>query len=150
MKILSSAFVQNGQIPSKYTCDGENISPPLSISNVPLEAVSLVIIMEDPDVPKHLKEDGMWNHWIVFNIPPTTTEVREGENPLGVVGRNTRGDNKYGGPCPPDREHRYFFKFYALDRLLDLDDSSTKFTLIKAMEGHIIEYTELIGRYKRK
>ncbi|MFO7965856.1 MAG: YbhB/YbcL family Raf kinase inhibitor-like protein [Desulfobacterales bacterium] len=149
MKLTSSAFEHDGKIPSKYTCDGENISPPLSVEDVPAAAKSLALIMEDPDVPKNLKEDGMWDHWVVFNIPAATRAIPEGEEPKGAAGLGTNGQPGYFGPCPPDREHRYFFKLFALDDDLDLPEKSTKAQLENAMSGHIIEKTELMGRYER-
>ena len=155
MKLESSVFEHEGMIPAKYTCDGSppvgGISPPLKISEVPEGAKSLALIMDDPDVPKSLKPDGMWDHWLVWNIPPATTEIPEGQEPAGVVGKNTRGSFGYRGPCPPDREHRYFFKLYALDTMLDLSpETTTKADLEKAMEGHTLERTELMGRYNRR
>lgn len=150
MKLGSSAFEHEGVIPSKYTCDGENINPPLKVADVPEGAKSLVLIMDDPDVPKHLKPDGMWDHWLVWNIPPETTEIREGQEPAGVVGKNTGGSFGYRGPCPPDREHRYFFKLYALGAMIDLSkDTATKTNLEAAMEGHILGQAELMGKYNR-
>src|SRR3989344_6812742 len=116
MKLTSPAFEDNGKIPSKYTCDDQNINPRLFISDVPDDAKTLVLIMDDPDIPETAKKSfnvSVWDHWVVFNIPPGTKAVSEGRNPPGVIGRNTRGNNTYGGPCPPDREHRYFFKLYA-------------------------------------
>ena len=149
MQLTSSVFEDQGLIPLKYTCDGENISPPLNISGVPSGAKSLVLIMEDPDVPKTIRPDGMWDHWVVFNIPTEVNDITEGFNPPGVMGSNTRGDLSYGGPCPPDREHRYFFKLYALDKILDLQVGASKADVEKAMEGYIIEKAELMGRYER-
>lgn len=150
MKLTSPAFEHGGKIPSKYTCDGENINPPLAISDVPPGAGSLVLIMDDPDVPKHLRADGMWDHWVVFNIPATIRDIGEGEEPEGTHGVGTGGNANYFGPCPPDREHRYFFKLYALDTELDLPEKATKGQVEKAMEGHVIEKTELMGRYERR
>lgn len=151
MKLESSVFDHNGSIPAKYTCDGTNISPPLKISEVPEGTKSLVLIMDDPDVPKNLRPDGMWDHWLVWNIPPETKEIVEGQAPQGVVGKNTGGRFGYTGPCPPDREHRYFFKLYALDTALDLSAATTtKEDLEKAMQGHILGQTELMGKYDRK
>lgn len=151
MKLESAAFEHEGVIPSKYTCDGENISPPLRIADVRGEVKSLALIMDDPDVPKNLRPDGMWDHWLVWNIPPETTEIPEGQKPAGVVGKNTGGSFGYRGPCPPDREHRYFFKLYALDTMLDLSpEMATKTDLEEAMEGHTLERTELMGRYNRQ
>jgi len=149
MKLSSAAFEESGKIPAKYTCDGANINPPLEISDVPSTTKSLALIMEDPDVPKDLRPDGMWDHWVVFNIPPGTAEIPEGQEPPGTHGSGTSGNQNYFGPCPPDREHRYFFKLFALDRELDLHEKATKPELEKAMEGHVLEKTELMGRYER-
>ena len=146
---MSPAFEHEGKIPSKYTCDGENISPPLTVSDVPPETKSLALIMDDPDVPKHLRSDGMWDHWVVFNIPASMRDIKEGNEPDGIHGIGTGGNMNYFGPCPPDREHRYFFKLYALDTELDLPEKATKQQLEKAMENHIIEKTELMGKYER-
>jgi len=149
MKLQSSEFENQSNIPSKYTCDGDNVNPPLTISEVPESALSLVLLMDDPDVPKNIRPDGMWDHWVVYNMPPTTSSISENSIPDGTVGVNTRGTNEYGGPCPPDKEHRYFFKLYALDTLLDLPKNSSKMDVEGAMEGHVIEKTELVGRYNR-
>lgn len=149
MKLTSPAFEHEGSIPSKYTCDGENLSPPLSISEVPPEAKSLVLIMDDPDVPKHIREEGMWDHWIVFNIPPTQFEIKEGQEPRGKHGLGTGNNTDYFGPCPPDREHRYFFKLYALDCELDLPEKSTKRDVQSAMTDHVLDTAVLMGRYAR-
>jgi len=149
VKLTSSVFEHDGKIPSKYTCDGENINPPLSIEGVPENTKTLVLLMDDPDVPKNLRPDGMWDHWVIFNIPPSTKELAEAQTPPGVQGKNTGGKIAYGGPCPPDREHRYFFKLYALDTELNLQEGTTKTDVEKAMQGHIIEKTELMVRYVR-
>lgn len=149
MQLTSSAFEHEGSIPKKYTCDGLNINPPLHIDHVPADTKSLVLIMDDPDVPRHLRSDGMYDHWIVFNIPPETKNIEEGRDPLGTHGANTAGTTKYVGPCPPDREHRYFFKLYALDTRLSLPAKSSKKEVEQAMEGHIISHTELMGVYAR-
>lgn len=150
MKISSSSFDHEGSIPSKYTCDGENINPPLEIREVPEGAQSLVLLMDDPDVPRSIRPDGMWDHWTVFNIPALTAIIEENSVPAGVVGLNSSGANKYGGPCPPDREHRYFFKLYALDTMLGLAADSSKTDVEKAMEGHILAEAVLLGRYERQ
>ncbi len=153
MKIESQAFTQNGAIPSKYTCDGEGISPPLNFIDVPAEAKSLTLIMDDPDIPEFVKQKYeiiVWDHWMIFNISPTIQEVLEGVNPAGILGKNTRGAQGYGGPCPPDKEHRYFFKLYALDIELSLLEGSTKKEIEEAMQNHIIAQAQLIGRYNRK
>ncbi|MBI2208180.1 YbhB/YbcL family Raf kinase inhibitor-like protein [Candidatus Woesearchaeota archaeon] len=145
MKLTSPAFKHNGKIPSEYTCDGNDISPELRIEDVPKNAKSLVLINDDPDAPI-----GTWDHWIVFNIPSTTTKMNKNEEPKGVGGKNSWGRTGYGGPCPPSGTHRYFFKLYALDTELNLVGGATKKELEKAMEGHIIEKAELIGLYKRQ
>lgn len=149
MKLTSTVFENGGKIPAKYTCDGKNINPPLTISEVPSSAKNLVLIMDDPDVPKHLRKDGMWDHWIVFNIPPSLTEIQEGEEPQGIHGMGTGGNLNYYGPCPPDREHRYFFKLYALDTELNLPPKATKQEVERAMEDRIIAKTQLMGKYER-
>ncbi|MEK6809759.1 MAG: YbhB/YbcL family Raf kinase inhibitor-like protein [Nanoarchaeota archaeon] len=152
MKLISNAFENNTLIPLKYTCDGDNINLPLSFSDVPAKTVSLVLIMDDPDIPDFVKQRfgiKVWDHWIVFNIPPETREVVEGKNPPGDLGKNTGGKNAYGGPCPPDREHRYFFKLYALDTELNLPEGSSKAEVEGAMKGHILAEAKLMGRYER-
>jgi len=148
MRLSSPAFEEGGKIPSKYTCDGENINPPLEISDRPSGAESLALVMEDPDVPTHIRQDGVWDHWIVFNMPPDTKEILEGSEPPGTPGEGTGGNQNYSGPCPPDREHRYFFKLFALDSMLELKEKAKKAELEKAMEGHILEKTQLMGMYK--
>lgn len=152
MKLSSPAFGHNSNIPSKYTCDGKNINPPLTITNVPPSTKSLVLIMDDPDIPLFVKEKfniQIWDHWIVFNIAPTTTEIKEDSLP-GIAGKSTNGMNSYGGPCPPDGEHRYFFKLYALDTMLNLKAGATQREVEIAMSGHILERAELVGRYKKR
>jgi hypothetical protein len=149
MKLTSTAFQDKGIIPSRYTCEGKNINPPLDISGTPQNAKSLVLIMDDPDVPKTLRPDGMYDHWIVFNIPPHTRIIGENSVPAGIQGKNTGGKNQYIGPCPPDREHRYFFKLYALGKMVDLHPGATKKEVEKAMQGHIIAETVLMARYEK-
>lgn len=152
MNLISTAFQNNGKIPKKYTCDGENISPELIISDVPEETESLVLIMDDPDIPSFVKEKfniQVWDHWIVFNMSANINKIHEDEQPLGVAGKGTNGKLSYSGPCPPDREHRYFFKLYALDTKLNLKEGSSKREVEEAMDGHIIEKVELVGKYKR-
>lgn len=145
MKLTSAAFVNNAPIPSEFTCDGSDLSPSLSISDVPSNAKSLVLIMDDPDAPV-----GTWDHWIVFNIPPSTKEIPQGAEPKGVGGRNSWGRTGYGGPCPPSGTHRYFFKLYALDTILGLPEGSTKKDIERAMQVHIVAKAELMGTYKRR
>ena len=154
LTLRSTAFENGGTIPSRYTCDGDRaVNPPLEIRGVPEGTVSLALIMDDPDVPKALRPDGVFDHWVVFNIPPETTTIAEGEIPPGVSGANGAGQNAYTGPCPPPQykpsEHRYFFKLYALDAMLELVPGATKAEVEAAMEGHIIEKTELVGVYRR-
>ena len=145
MKIISSAFEQGQSVLPQYTCDGENVNPPLSISDVPENAQSLVLISDDPDAPA-----GVWVHWIVWNIDPKTTEIAENSIPSGAVeGTTSFGKTEYGGPCPPSGEHRYFFRLYALDTKLDLDSSADKAKIEAAMQGHILEQAELMGLYSR-
>lgn len=153
MEIKSYAFQHDGRIPDKYTCDGENISPPLEISDVPENTQSLVLIMEDPDVPKEVRPEQIWDHWVVFNIPPETSSIPENTNP-GTKGKGDYPKLDYGGPCPPPqyepKEHRYFFKLYALDIKLSIPEGSTKEELERTIEGHVLTKTELIGLYSRK
>ena len=148
MKLTSPAFKDHAIIPSRYTCEGDNVSPPLEISEVPAHAKSLVLLMDDPDVPKTLRVDGMWDHWVLFNLPPTLKKIAEGTSP-GTLGKNTSGKNKYEGACPPDREHRYFFRLYALDVLLSLHAGATKKEVEGAIKGHILAEAKLMGRYEK-
>jgi Raf kinase inhibitor-like YbhB/YbcL family protein len=145
MKLTSPAFKHKGLIPSKYTCDGNDISPPLIISEVPSEAKSLVLIVDDPDAPA-----GTWVHWILVNIDPTPKEIKEKEVPNGALqGMNDFGKQGYGGPCPGSGTHRYQFKLYCLNSSLDMASGFKKSDVEKAMEGKIIEQTLLEGVYKR-
>jgi Raf kinase inhibitor-like YbhB/YbcL family protein len=150
MKIESPAFEHDQLIPRKYTCDGLNVHPPLTFAEVPVETRSLVLFMEDPDVPTLIKADGIFDHWVIFNIDSIITAIDTDELVIGTSGANTRGTLEYIGPCPPDREHRYFFKLYALNSTLDLPLGSTKEKIVMAMKGHILAEAELIGRYDRR
>lgn len=150
MNITSPAFGPNESIPSRYTCDGQGVNPPLEFSDAPTGAKSLVLLMDDPDVPKNLKPEGVFDHWVVYNMPPTTTSIAENSLTPGIQGKNGRGDTKYTAPCPPDREHRYFFKLYALDSELKLPAAPTKAEVETAMSGHILAQAELIGRYNKQ
>ena len=149
MKITSSAFSDGALIPIKYTCDGDDISPPLVWNDIPENTASFVLINDDPDAPV-----GTWDHWILFNLDGKTTELAENvdlSKLAGVqLGHNSWRRNDYGGPCPPYGTHRYFFKLYALDMKLDLPASSSKQDIEKAMAGHILAEAELLGRYKRQ
>jgi Raf kinase inhibitor-like YbhB/YbcL family protein len=144
MKLTSSVFEHNQNIPSKYTCDEDDINPPLSIMEIPEGAKSLALLVDDPDAPV-----GDWVHWLVWNIPPTTTEIAENTTPAGIEGTTDFNRTGWGGPCPPSGTHRYFFKLYALDIELDLDTSARKADFLSTIEGHILEKTELIGLYQR-
>jgi Raf kinase inhibitor-like YbhB/YbcL family protein len=142
LRVKSPVFESNKLIPAKYTCDGEDVNPPLTVENVPDDAKSLVLILDDPDAV------GVWNHWLVWNIPAGTREIEENSVP-GIQGANTGGRRRYGGPCPPSGTHRYFFKVYALDIELDLDVGSKKKDVENAMRGHVLAEGELMGLYRR-
>jgi len=142
LTVNSPAFENNKLIPSKYTCDGDNVNPPLTIEGVPDGTKSLVLIVDDPDAPM-----GTWDHWIVWNIPPTN-KIEENTVP-GAEGINDFRKHSYGGPCPPSGTHRYFFKVYALDTKLNLNPNSRKKDVEKAMQGHILAKGEYIGLYRR-
>ena len=146
MELTSSAFNPMNYIPAKYTCDGDNHSPPLTIVNVPKRTVSLVLIVDDPDAPA-----GDWTHWLVWNIDPQTTLLKEGTVPLGAIeGLTSFGDQQYGGPCPPSGVHRYQFSLYALDTKLDLSNRTSKSVLLSAIQNHILNQTILVGLYQRQ
>ena len=145
LQITSQAFHANGMIPSEYTCDGANGNPPLSIRNVPANARSLALIVDDPDAP-----GGTWVHWVLWNMGTDTTEIPATSVPGGALqGTNDFGKQNYGGPCPPSGTHRYFFKLYALDIPPPLKPGATKEQLEEAMKGHILEKAELVGLYRR-
>ena len=145
MKITSSAFQEGAIIPSKFTCDGADTSPPLQIADVPSGAKSLALIVDDPDAPS-----GLFTHWMVWNISPQTNIIGEGSTPQGVQGTNDFGKSGYGGPCPPSGMHRYYFKIFALDKTLDLPPGAKRKELDKAMNGHVIAQGQLMGRYSKK
>ncbi len=145
MKITSPAFANKQMIPPKYTCDGENINPLLQISNTPTETQSLVLIVDDPDAPS-----GDWVHWLVWNISPKIQSIAENEIPeKAIQGINDFNRQNYGGPCPPSGIHRYQFKIYALNTLLNIPPNSRKKDLEKTIENHILDKALLIGLYKR-
>ncbi len=149
--LTSSAFTQDGMIPSKYTCDGQDISPPLTWREPPEETQSFALIADDPDAPM-----GTWVHWVIYNIPADARELAEGTpqdtelSDGSRQGKNSWPKLGYGGPCPPSGTHRYFFKLYALDTILELEPGANKKQLLKAMEGHILAETELMGKYSRQ
>jgi Raf kinase inhibitor-like YbhB/YbcL family protein len=153
MILTSPAFKQNGQIPSKYTCEGYDISPPLAWDGVPEGAKSLVLIIDDPDAPDPKAPQRVWVHWVVYNIPPDVKGLPENASKAGlpqgtVVGLNDFKKTEYGGPCPPIGQHRYFHKLYALDITLDLK-RATKSQIEQAMKGHVLANAELIGTYQK-
>ena len=155
MTLTSSAFENGGMIPAKYTCDGDRtISPPLEISGVPETVKSLVLIMDDPDVPKVLHANGVFDHWVVFNMPADTKMIPEGGPVPGIAGANGAKTNAYTGPCPPPQyepsQHPYIFKLYALSAVLALSAGATKEEVLDALASVKLEETELIGRYSRK
>lgn len=143
LKITSDAFDHNEFIPSNYTCEGENFNPPLRIDHIPREAVCLAIIVDDPDAPA-----GTFTHWVVWNIPPRPL-IEENTLTGGVEGLNDYHKHNFMGSCPPSGTHRYFFKVYALDSMLQLDPKSGKDVLEKAMRGKVLAYGELIGLYEK-
>ena len=156
LTISSSDFRGGASIPSRFTCDGENTSPPLSWSGVPAGTQSLVMLMDDPDIPQVFKEQrgiDTFDHWTLFNISPAITGIAASST-AGVAGANGAGKNAYTGPCPPPQyepsEHRYFFRLYALDSMLSLPEGSTKKDVLAAVEGHILGQAEYMGRYKRR
>ncbi|MGI0088544.1 MAG: YbhB/YbcL family Raf kinase inhibitor-like protein [Nitrosotalea sp.] len=140
----SSAFENNGMIPSQYTCDGDGLSPPLAIAGVPQTAKSLALTVVDADAP-----EGPFTHWIMWNISTNDTVFSAGDDVAFPQGITSAGTHGYNAPCPPTGTHRYFFTIYALDTILNLDQNATRSDLEQVMNGHIIDKTELIGRYSR-
>ena len=151
MELNSSAFSQGRAIPSKYTCDGKDVSPPLTWTEAPPGTKSLALIADDPDAPM-----GTWVHWVIYNLPPATRQLLEefptdGRLPDGTIqGKTDFGRTGYGGPCPPSGTHRYFFHLFALDTALSLPPASTAKQLKAAMQGHILAEAQLMGTYRRK
>lgn len=145
--VSSEAFEENSLIPEKYTCDGEEVSPPFDVDHIPETAKTLAIIMEDPDAIS-----GIYDHWLKWDIPVTGSSMsfRENEEPEGTSGKNSGGNLDYQGPCPPDGEHRYLLKIYALDTKLGLPEGSTREELERIMDGHIVATGELLGTYTRE
>jgi len=152
-KLISPAFA-NGSIPSQYTCDGDDTSPPLAWSDTPYGTKSLALIMDDPDSPDPAKPERVYTHWIVYNISSITRKLALNGStvlpPPALHGTNDWGKQSYGGPCPRIGKHRYFFKLYALDTELRGLKNPTKAQLEKAMEGHLIDHVELVGTYEKK
>lgn len=151
LQLKSNAFQADGKIPSRFTCEGENISPELSWSGAPDGTKSFALVLHDPDAPHR----GGYTHWVVFNIPATTTHVAENAPKSsnlpggGTQGKNDDGSSGYTGPCPPSGTHRYYFHLYAVDRELDLPENATREQLEKALKGHIVAQAEFMGRYQK-
>lgn len=143
MEITSPDFMHNQSIPKKFTCQGDDINPTLVIESILEGTKSLALIVDDPDAPM-----GNWDHWIVYDIEPSVVRIEEDSIP-GKQGMNDFKRLNYGGPCPPSGTHRYFFKIYALDLMLNLEEGVSKKELVKAMQGHILDQAELIGLYKK-
>jgi len=143
LSVTSSSFGSSQLIPRKYTCDGEDVNPPLTVGGVPDGTKSLVLVIDDPDAPM-----GTWVHWVVWNIPPAD-RIEENTVP-GVEGLNDFGKHSYGGPCPPSGTHRYFFKLYSLDTKLSLPSNSRKKDVENAIKGHVLAKGELVGLYSRR
>lgn len=155
MELYSPAFAQGGEIPMKYTCEGRDVSPPLSWKGVPEGAESLALIVDDPDAPDPANPRMTWVHWVVYNIPPDAEGLPEdagsGRLPPGAEdGINDWNRTGYGGPCPPIGRHRYFFKLYALDTRLSFPGPPTKRDLEAAMKGHVLDRAELVGTYQKQ
>ncbi len=152
MRIKSRAFEHNGSIPSAHTCEGKNTSPPLTFEDVPPEAKSLALIIDDPDAPDPKAPKRVWVHWVMYNLDPKTAELDEGAGraaPPARDGENDWGKAEYGGPCPPVGRHRYVHKLYALDVVLPNLGAPTKAELEHAMQGHVIAQAELVGTYQK-
>jgi Raf kinase inhibitor-like YbhB/YbcL family protein len=153
MTLNSAAFQQNGHIPAKFSCEGEDVSPPLVWDGVPNDAKSLVLIIDDPDAPDPKAPKMVWVHWVVYNMPPDTKSLPENAGKVGLpqgalLGLNDFKKTGYGGPCPPIGRHRYFHKLYALDTTLGLT-GATKSQIERAMRGHVLATAELIGTYQK-
>jgi hypothetical protein len=146
LQLTSSAFASGDPIPEQYGYSARNVNPPLSVDGVPDDAETLALVVDDPDAMEPAGK--VWDHWVVWNIDPETTEIAEDSTPTGATqGQNSYGEADYGGPNPPDREHTYRFKLYALDTALALDAGMTKADLEQAMDGHVIDETVLEGTY---
>jgi Raf kinase inhibitor-like YbhB/YbcL family protein len=155
MKLSSRAFSEQGEIPSLYTCQGKDVSPPLGWSGLPEGTKSLALIVDDPDAPDPAAPKRTWVHWVLYNIPPTATGLDEAMTAARLPPGTREGTNDwnrtgYGGPCPPIGRHRYFFKLYALDTVLPDLGPARKAEVEKAMEGHVLAKTELVGTYQKR
>lgn len=154
ISLISTAFTHHGEMPQRYTCDGQNISPPLAWSALPSEAKSLALIVYDPDAPDPAHPQRIWVHWVLYNLPPSCAGLAEQiampALPSGTMhGLNDWGRIGYGGPCPPIGRHRYFFALYALDAMLPDLGQPSRVQLLQAMQGHLLAQTELVGTYQR-
>lgn len=146
MRLTSNAFAHEKEIPRLYSCEGDDINPPLTISGVPVNSKSFVLIVDDPDAP-----NGNWVHWLVWNIDPGISDIKEAEAPMGAEqGMNDFKKLGWGGPCPPSGTHRYQFKLYALDTKLEIPEASNKKVVEAAIRGHILDQTTLVGLYSRR
>ncbi|HEX2530098.1 MAG TPA: YbhB/YbcL family Raf kinase inhibitor-like protein [Burkholderiaceae bacterium] len=155
LALTSTAFVSGGSVPSRYTCDGDNVSPPLAWNVIPSGTKSLALIVDDPDAPDPAAPQRTWVHWVLYNLPPSAGGLPQHVAPRDLPSGAREGTNDwrrtgYGGPCPPIGRHRYFFKLYALDAILPDLEKPDKAQLEKAMQGHVIGKTELVGLYQRK
>ncbi len=156
MEISSPAFTDHGMMPSRFTCEGEDVSPELVIRGVPADAKSLALIVDDPDAPDPAAPRMIWTHWVLYNLPPDTTTIPEGARPGHGLpasvreGRNDWGEPGYRGPCPPIGRHRYFFRVYALDTMLSDLRLPTRAKLLQAIEGHVLDQAELVGLYEKQ
>lgn len=143
MRLTSSAFESEGPVPRRHTCDGQDVSPPLSVADIPEGTESLVLIVDDPDAP-----GGTWDHWVAYDIP-VTSQIEAAVGALGTAGRNSWGGAGYRGPCPPRGTHRYVFTVYALDTRLGLAEGADKARVLHALQGHVLAEASLTGRYER-
>jgi len=153
MELRSIAFAHGGDIPTRFTCEGQDTAPPLQWSGLPGATRSLALIVDDPDAPDPAHPQRTWVHWVLYDMPPSATGLPEGGRPLPEGTRDGRNDWKrtgYGGPCPPIGRHRYFFKLYALDAMLSDQHTPDKAALEKAMQGHVLEKVELMGTYQKR
>ncbi len=144
LQIISPAFTNQSEIPKKYGCAGQSVSPPLSFAGVPPQTKGLALIVTDPDAPS-----GLFTHWVVWNIPPQTSSIGEGQSPGGTEGKNSFGKTGYDAPCPPSGSHRYIFDLYALDTALDLAPGSQREDVEKAMKGHVLAKGQILGTYRK-
>ena len=153
MEVSSSAFAPSDEIPKRHTCEGEDLAPPLQWTGVPDRAASLVLIVDDPDAPDPAAPQRTWVHWVLVDIPPAAPGLPEGGHPLPAGTREGLNDwnrHGYGGPCPPVGRHRYFFKLYALDKMLTALPRPTKAAIEQAMRGHVLAQAELVGTYQKQ